>query len=187
MEMLKSINWVDVMVMVIAIRIIYISAQTGFVVEFLKTLAALTALFVSFHFFSLVGGAVPKINFSPEILAATAFLVLWMVTLLLCKFCRDGFMMLFSVKAENAVDKWGAVVIAVGRVVVTASMALFLLLLSGQKYLQNMTLSSLSGRHVLLVAPVIYREGCDRVITRLFPDQKKNPAVGHVLMNVVKK
>ncbi len=187
MEILKSINWVDIVVLLIAIRIFYVSAQTGFVVEFLKTLALLLALMVSFHFYTALSGVVQKTIIPPTLLAAAAFAFLWVMTLLVCKFSRDGLLMLFSVKAENAVDKWGAVVIAVGRLVLTASMLMFLFLASGQKYLQTMTLSSLSGRHVLLVAPVLYREACDRFVTRLLPDQKKNPAVGQTLRDVIKK
>lgn len=187
MDILKNVNWVDVVVLLIAIRVVYISAQTGFVIEFLKMLAALTALFVCFHYYSVLGAAVQKTFFSAEILAATAFVVLWMLVLLICKFIREGLLKLFSVKAEGSVDKWGAVVIAVGRGLIVASMCMFLFLASGQKYLRTMTLTSLSGSRILRASPVIYQETCDRFITRLFPKVKKNPAVGQTLRDVAKK
>ncbi len=184
---LRNINWVDVIVLVIAVRIVYISAQTGFVIEFLKTLGAFAALGVAFHFYTALGGVAGKKMFSEGTLAAAAFAVLWIFTLLACKLIRDGLLLLFSVKAENALDKWGAVIISIGRAALTASMAMFLLLASGQKYFQRMTLASLSGQYILLVSPVIYRTTCDGFVTKLFPSQKKNPAVAEVLRGLVKK
>ena len=183
-DLLKSINWVDFLVLVIAVRIVYISAQTGFVVEFLKGLAALAALFVSFHYYIHFAKVVEKTLMPPVFLGAAAFLVLWLLSLLVCKFIRDGFLLLFTVQEQSALDKWGAVLIASGRVVIVVSMVMFLFLITGDKYLRQMTLTSLSGKHVLNVAPWLYRASCDRFVIPLFPGEKKNPAVREVLTEV---
>ncbi|MEI6437756.1 MAG: CvpA family protein [Candidatus Omnitrophota bacterium] len=186
-DILKHINWVDILVLVIAIRFVYVSIQTGFVVEFLKLLAVFAALMVSLHFYTHLSGTVKLTFFSQGTWAVTAFVFLWLITLLVCKLIRDGLLMLFSVNAQGPIDRWGAALFSIGRIILTASMLMFAFLVSGQKYFQKMTLSSMSGERLLLVAPVLYRESCDRVVTRLFPEQKKNPAVGKTLQDAVKK
>ncbi|MBF0594457.1 MAG: CvpA family protein [Candidatus Omnitrophica bacterium] len=187
MDILKHLNWVDIVVAVIAIRIIFVSSQTGFVVEFLKLLAAVVAVFVSFHYFTGLAAVFVKVPLAPSVLHTVAFVLLWGMTLLICRFIRDGFLALFSVQAQDGIDKWGAAVISIGRVVVTASVVMFVFLATGQKYMETMTLSSFSSRYILAVSPNIYISGCDHVVTRLFPTEKKNPAVAQIMKSVAKK
>jgi hypothetical protein len=188
MEMLRHLNWVDCLCLAVAVRIIFISAQTGFVVEFFKVLAALLALFVTFHYYTKVGHWVENKAVSSEAVASVVFLGLWLVTLIVCKFIRDGILALFSVQAQSLVDKWGAVVIALGRAAVSVSMLLFLLVATGPGgYLQRMAGASMLEKYFLNIAPKMYASACGRFVTPLFPSEKKNPAVALVLKDVGRK
>jgi uncharacterized membrane protein required for colicin V production len=187
MGILKALNWVDILVLALAVRIIYASAQTGFVIEFFKLLAAFAALFVSFHYYSGFAHIVQKTGVVFPGIGAAAFIVLWLLVLLICKFIRDGFVMLFTVQAVTSIDKWGAMLISVGRVVITTSMVMFFFLVTNQGYLERMTKASFSGKYLLTVSPKVYSASCDRFITPLFTAEKKNPAVAQVLGNGVKK
>jgi hypothetical protein len=103
------------------------------------------------------------------------------------KFVRDGIFLVFTVQAISMVDRWGAVVVSLARFVLTASMLMFVLLLTDQPYLERMTLSSFSQKYVLLVAPETYQKMVNGFVAKLVPNQKVNSAVIEELHETGKK
>lgn len=177
MDILKNINWVDIVCLVLLLRIVYVASQTGFVTECLKLLATCASLFVAFHYYTELSALLAR-NFSvPEAVRAVCFIGLWIITYFVCKLIRDGLFMLFAVQADNLLDKWGAAVLAIVRVALTASLLMYLALISGHKYLQGALLKSVSHSYVLRIAPAVYTAACDNFVTKLLPNEKKNPAV----------
>ena len=175
---LRSINWVDILVLALAVRVVYIALQTGFVVEFSKLVGVFLTIFVSFHYYTMFGGFALKRTDVPDgLLYALAFVALWGLTALLCKLIRDGLLLLFTIQAQSMLDRWGAAIISVFRFVLLASMMMFLFLVTGHPYLQAKTMSSLSHRYLLGAAPAVYGTICNRVVSKIFPAEKYNDAV----------
>ncbi len=116
-QFVKSINWVDVALLALFVRVIFISVKSGFVTEVFKILATVAAVFVSLHYFSLLAALAAKsVHVSIEILEFVFFLSLWGGVMLIMKFVRDGLLMLFKVQTTNqGVDQYGAGILAVGR------------------------------------------------------------------------
>ncbi|MBF0620104.1 MAG: CvpA family protein, partial [Candidatus Omnitrophica bacterium] len=160
----------------------YVGVQAGVVIELFKTLGALVTVFVAFHYYTaLTGLLLSKVAAPAPVGILIVFVALWVVLFLLCKFIRDGIMMVFTIQAQAAVDKWGGAVLAVGRFFIVASMLMFAFLLTGKGYLSHMASVSFSNKYVTNVAPNIYRGMCEGVITKLFPKEKVNTAVRDVL------
>jgi uncharacterized membrane protein required for colicin V production len=188
MEFLKSLNWVDILVAVVAIRIVYISVQTGFVCEFTKTLGVLAAVFVAFHYYvkiSVIIGRMVQVPMS--VVEVCVFTASWLLILLLCKFLRDGIFLVFTVQAISVVNQWGAAVVAIGRFFLTASMLMFVFLLTDQPYMERMTSTSFTQKYVLSVAPQVYRGLISEIVVKFFPNQKVNPAVEDEFFEAGKK
>ncbi len=186
-DILQKLNWVDILLVVLAIRIIYVAVQTGFVIELMKLLATVFSLFIALHYYTALSGLIKNSPMTVGTLNVMAFVVLWAVTFFICKLTRDGLFMLFTIQALSDIDKWGAGILAVGRVILTASLLLFLFLVSDHAYLQSTTMKSLSHKYVIQVAPRIYAGMCDRFVAKLFANEKKNPAVLEVMKGVPKQ
>ncbi len=54
-HLIKSINWIDVALAFLFLRVIFIGVKNGFITEFFKSLGVLTAVFVSLHYYSYLG------------------------------------------------------------------------------------------------------------------------------------
>ena len=95
--------------------------------------------------------------------------------------------MIFTVQTISAVDRWGAVVVSIARFCLTASMLMFVFLLTDQPYMERMTTSSFSQKYVLFVAPDTYRKIADGFVAKFFPSEKSNTAVVEELHETGKK
>ena len=192
MGFLKSLNWVDVVLAALAVRIVYISVKTGFVTEFMKTLATLIAVFLAFHYYVKLALFMShamgvQAGLMESVFQTVAFAAIWSLTLLAMKFVRDGILLVFTVQTISAVDRWGAVVVSVARFFLTASMIMFVLLLSDEPYMERMTSSAFAQKYVLCVAPSTYRKMTDGFVVKFFPNEKSNTAVTQELYETGKK
>ena len=188
MEFLKSLNWIDLLMVVLAVRIVYISAMTGFVTEFMKTAAVLISVLLAFHYYTKIAAVLGHfVGLTPPLLEALVFAAIWAFTFIVMKFIRDGIFLIFTVQAISLVDKWGAMAVSIARFALTASMLMFVLVLTDQPYLERMTMSSFSQKYIFLVAPETYQKMMNGFVVKLLPKQKVNPAVMEELNETGKK
>src|SRR4051812_18706090 len=113
----KSINWVDIGLLFLLVRIIFIGVKNGFITEFFKFLGVLTAVFVSLHYYSgLSAWLAQKTGFSGAFWEMVTLLALWFILMTAFKFLRDGILMLFKMETTHqGFDKYAGGVLAVGR------------------------------------------------------------------------
>jgi uncharacterized membrane protein required for colicin V production len=188
MEFLKSLNWVDILVVALAVRILYSGFKTGFVIEFMKTLAAFFALFAAFHYYVKISSMFGRfVGLTQPILEVIVFAAIWLVVVTAMKFLRDGLFLVFTVQTISIVDRWGAMVISAGRFFLTTSMVLFVFLLTDKPYMERMTSSSFAQKYVLSVAPDMYKKTVNGFVVKFFPNEKVNPAVTEELNETGKK
>ncbi|MBF0331882.1 MAG: CvpA family protein [Candidatus Omnitrophica bacterium] len=178
-EILKKINWVDILMLVLLVRIVYISAKTGFVTEFMKMLGALLACFFAFHYYVRIAafmGDATK-DMSEPVLQVCAFGVIWLVTFWIFHLVRNALVTVFTVQTMSLVDRWGAAVVSLARFFLTGSMIMFMFLMTDHSYVEKMMVSSYSQKYILGVAPKIYYTVTNGFVVKFFPGQKVNPAV----------
>ena len=63
-HLIKSINWIDVALAFLFIRMIFIGVKNGFISEFFKFLGVVTAVFVSLHYYSFLAAWLAEENHS---------------------------------------------------------------------------------------------------------------------------
>jgi uncharacterized membrane protein required for colicin V production len=188
MEFLKSLNWVDLFLVVLAVRIVYSSIKAGFVTEFLKTFAVFIVAVLAFHYYTKLAEVFGRfVGLTQPVLEVLVFAVIWLIGLIIMKFVRDGIFIVFTIQTISVVDRWGAAVISVARFGLTASMILFILLLTDQSYMERMTRSSFTQKYVLYIAPEVYQRTVDGFVAKLASNQKVNPAVLDELNETGKK
>ena len=189
-DILKSINWADLIILALFIRIMYMAVHEGLIVEGFKCFSLAIALFLSFHYYFALAKYLTQRIENPENMIFTfsaCFFVIWLLTLIAFKYIREGLLLLFSIKTKATWDRWGAGVLGLGRFLITASMLMFALLTSGLHYFEVKTVDSFFGKHVVTIAPKVYQKMCDGFVSRLFPREKYNHAVRETLDKVSKK
>ena len=178
-HILGSINWIDVAMLILLIRVIFIGAKTGFVTELFKFLGVLTALFIGLHYYLALSVFVAKkTNWHVEILEWVFFILLVCLMVLVVKFLRDGFFMIFKFETTHAgVNQWGAGLFSIVRALFLASLIMYGILLMGIEPLQKQALTSLSQKLALKAAPNTYSFLFHNFIGKIFPQEKFNEDV----------
>ncbi|MDE2222036.1 MAG: CvpA family protein [Candidatus Omnitrophica bacterium] len=182
-HLIKSINWIDVVLLFLFIRMIFIGVKNGFLSEFFKFLGVVTAVFVSLHFYSYVAAwTAQKTHLSWGYWDLVVFACLWGLITLAFKFLRDGILLLFKVETTHeGFDKYAAGVVAVGRGLLVCSLTLFLILLIHNGPLTRMAVRSYSFKITGHAAVGTYSFLYNGLVDKLFPAGHYNAAAGRVL------
>src|SRR3569623_1549962 len=182
-HILASINWVDVAMLVLLIRIVFIGVKTGFVTELFKLFGIFVALFAGLNnYTTLAVFTAKKTGLSVDTLAFVFFVLLVCLAVLLIKFLRDGFFMVVKFETTHAgVNQWGSGVLSVVRALLIISLVLFGILLSRIEWLQKQTFTSISHRLALKAAPNTYRFIFNGFVGKIFTTEKFNDDVTSVI------
>ena len=182
-HIVKNINWVDVALFFLFIRMIFTGVKNGFLTEFFKSLGTLAAIFVSFHYYSYLAAWVAKrINFSDDFWNAVIFMVLWVVVYLFFRLIGDGLAMLFKAEATHAgFDKYAAGIVSVGRGILICRLTMFLILLMHNGRVTRLTLRSYSFKIAGHAALGTYNFLYKNLVDKLFAGQHYNTAAALVL------
>ena len=175
----KGINWVDLGLAVLSVRVIFISVRSGFISEVFKLLAVICALFVSLHYYAFYAALLSKKTTLPlQSLQFLVFVGLWGVMVLSFKFVRDGFLILFKAETiHEGFDKYAAGFLGAARAIFLSSLTIFALLLMRHEYIHRQAFSSFGYQVAAKAAPNTYKFLFDNLIGRLFDREKYNADV----------
>ena len=183
-HILKSINWVDVAMLVLLIRIVFIGVKNGFVTEFFKLFGILLAVLIGLHYYSSIAAFIAKKTGWPIDWLGFMFFVLLVVILVIAvKYLRDGFLVIFKFETTHAgFNQWGAGILSVVRALFLASLIMYGMLLSNVEFLQKQTFTSISHKLALKVAPNTYFFIYKNFIGKIFLEEKLNENVVKVVL-----
>ena len=182
-HLLKSINWIDALLAVLFIRIIFIGVKNGFISEFFKCIGLIVAIFISFHYYSsLAAWAAQKTHFSWDYWDLLMFVDLWAAVMFFFMLVRNGMLLLFKAETiHQGFDKYSGGFLAVGRGILVCGMAIFLILLIHYGPAMRMTLHSFSFKIAGNVDVSIYSYLFNHLIDKLFTGEHYNTAAALVL------
>jgi uncharacterized membrane protein required for colicin V production len=187
-HLIKSINWIDVALVVLFVRMIFVGIKNGFISEFFKSLGIIIAVFISLHYYSfLAAWLAMKTKIAWNYWDLVMFAVLWLCITLFFKFVGDGVMLLFKAETTHqGFDKYASGIVAVGRGILVCSMTIFLLLLTHNVPVTRMTLHSYSFKIAGHAAVGTYSFLYKNLIDKLFVGEHFNTAAPQVLNPVGK-
>jgi len=180
-ELSRQLNWVDILILVVFLRFIFISLKQGLGVEFFKLSGSLFAAYLALHYyFSLAtflngytGSIIPEIHFQEliafVILFALGYLFFWAIRLSTFRF--------LSAQVYSELSKWGGFVCAVLRSFVSSSLILFALVIPGNAYFKDSVRYSFSGYYFSKVAPATYTFIWESIVSKFNSGEKYNSAV----------
>ena len=53
-EIIKQFNWVDIFVIILSVRVLYIAVKNGLPVELFKLLGTIAAIYLSLHYYTIL-------------------------------------------------------------------------------------------------------------------------------------
>ncbi len=184
-NILKQINWVDIFVLIVVLRICYVSVKSGFPAEIFKLCGTLTALYVALHYYApladylnglfSLGGRV-----SSEFQRFVIFLVLAGAGYGIFVLLRNIFSHFIKMEALSALNKWGGLVLGLVRSALSVSLILFIMTISSIGYLKTSVENSYLGTKLFCAAPDTYTWIWSNIASKFAANQGYNSAVTDV-------
>jgi uncharacterized membrane protein required for colicin V production len=181
LDFLKQFNWIDIFILILFLRIAYISLKTGLPAEFFKILGTLSAVYLSLHYYTsfanffaqrLVSKNKPLPILEFFFFIALAFIGYGLFILLRLLLCRC-----VSAEVIPNLSKWGGLIVGLTRGFLLASLVLFIFFKSQVTYFKKSINDSFSGNYIVNVAPATYSWFWYKIISKFKTNEKFNMSV----------
>ncbi|MDI6758970.1 MAG: CvpA family protein [Candidatus Omnitrophota bacterium] len=183
LEILHKLNWVDLVLIVIFLRAIWIGARTDLPIELFKFLGTVSATYLSLHYFTIFSDSLKHIlsfviKAAPiELIDFISFVILVIIGYLIFAALRILFYRFLKMEAVPALSRWGGFILSIARGILLASLIVFMLVISSISYFKNSCARSYSGKTLFNVAPQAYNWLWNNIASKFLSDEKYNNAI----------
>ena len=185
LSIIKSFNWIDILVIILIFRICYIAISRGFFVEFFKCLGAIFSVFISLHYYTTLGDALSRLFkikvISVDLWDFLAFFILWLISSVLFWFLRLVFITLIKVEVISVLNRWLSFLLGLFRGFIIVSLLMFLFSIPAINYLKKSVKHSYLGRRIFFVSPSLYKGIFKGLVSKFMPQEELNPAVSEIV------
>jgi uncharacterized membrane protein required for colicin V production len=179
-EFLYQFNWIDIVVVILTLRILYISFKNGLKVEFFKFCGIVCALYISLQYYSALSVFLNNRVFNrhthSRLFDTLSFGLLIVVGYGVIVLARILIGRVVHSEIDARLDKWGGFVLGVFRALFTVSIALCLLIVSSSEYFKKSIKGSFSGTYMAAVAPNVYLH-MNGFVSKLQKNENQNSSV----------
>ncbi|MCM8761251.1 MAG: CvpA family protein [Candidatus Omnitrophica bacterium] len=159
MEIFTKLNWVDVLIIIVMLRISYVALQDGLSHEIFPLIGTIGTAVIALHYYHKIAVFISKnvISLPVAFLDFLTFLVLVVAFGFIFKFLRIIVDKLIKVTWHPLAEKFGGLICGILRASVVTSVILIVLALMPLPYLQwSIRDRSLSGMYFLRIAPTVH-------------------------------
>ncbi len=178
LDILKQFKWLDVVLVILFLRICYVSVKNGFSSELFKFLGTLSAIFLSLHYYTYLSDMLQKrsnLNGMPlEFLDFFMFLILALIGYFIFVALRIFLARFIQLEAVPVFNKWGGLALGVLRGIFLVGLVSFSLAISSTAYLSQSVQSSYLGKRTFAIAPNTYKWLWANVCSKFMGNEKLN-------------
>lgn len=159
MEIVYKLNWVDVLVVIIMIRICYVAFMDGLSHEMFPLIGSVIVLITSLRYYQTFGSAISQnlFGFSPEVANFLSFTIIIIGMGFIVRVLKGLLDKIVQVSWHPILEKFGGLVLGIAKGAIVTSLVLIMLALLPLPYLQwSIRERSLTGMSFLRIGPVIY-------------------------------
>ncbi len=159
MYIVNHINWVDVLIAILVIRISYVAFQEGFTHEVFPLVGSIVVIVFSLHYYMILGNLISRtlFNIPIQISDFLSFLILALGASLLVKFISALLNKMVKMQWHPLIEKFGGLILGIVRASVVTSLVLTILALMPLPYIQwSIRDKSITGVYFLRIGPSIY-------------------------------
>lgn len=161
MEIITRINWVDILVLIIVLRISYIAFQDGLSHEIFPLIGTVCTLVLSLHYYNKISSfLITNLAKIPVGLGNfLSFFALIIVIGFIFKLIRSIVDKIIKITWNSLIEKFGGLFAGILRAAVVASTVLIIIALMPLSYLQwSIKDRSLVGMYFLRIGPAIHEK-----------------------------
>lgn len=180
-DVLKQFNWVDILVIILLFRIGYIALKSGFSRELFKLLGTLLAIYLALHYYTgivdFISARIATKKIPLDFLGFVIFTLLAAIGYLVFFGLRCIFYHFIKMEAIPLLNKWGGLVLGIGRGILLVGLVIYILVISSFDYAKKSVENSPLGRSWLKVAPATYSIIWHKLTSKFMIKEKFNESV----------
>lgn len=176
-EILKALDWVDIVIAILLFRIVYVSTKTDIYSELFKVLGTIVAIYITFHYYTLLSAVLTTrlgLKTAEAFLNLICFIALTVLGYWLLAILRKFFLRFIKMEAIPQLNKWGGLLLGIVRGLMLSSILVFVLTLAPSGYLAKSVNSSFSGKKLFRIAPDIYSAIWIGFMSKFMPQESFN-------------
>lgn len=159
MQILSKINWVDVFVVILMVRMSYVAFMDGLSHEIFPFFGTLIVFVLSLHYYARLGALISQNlgNMPAEISNCLGFIILVVVFGVIVKFLKLILDRIVKVQWHPVIEKFGGLFVGILKAYLITAMVLTIIAMVPLSYLKwSIKDRSLTGKYVLMAGPEIY-------------------------------
>ena len=179
MELITKINWVDVLVVILMLRISYVAFRDGLSHEIFSFLGSILIVIVVMRYYTVFGGFISlnAMNMPVELSNFLSFLILVVASGLLVRLLRIILNKVVKIQWHPMLEKFGGLAIGMMKAYIVTGMVLMTLNLMPLSYLSwSIQDKSLTGKY-FLVAPLEIYDRLERFLPEIKVNKVNEPTV----------
>jgi len=180
----KQVNWVDIFVVIVLFRICYAAVNTGLPIEIFKILGTISAICLSLHYYSFLGGFIQNItgfkSISVGLFNFISFIILAILGYMIFLILRNFISRLVNTETVIGLNRWVGLGLGVIRGLMLSSLIIFMFVVSGSGYLKASVKDSYSGKFIFKIAPAAYKLIWNGAASKIISWEKFNKNVTDV-------
>jgi uncharacterized membrane protein required for colicin V production len=180
-EAVRYFNWVDVLLVMISLKIIYTSLKNGVVIELFKLSGALFSLYVCLHYYTVVSDTLRKgmalKNLPLDFFDFLIFIALFTISYFSFVVLRAVFFRMVKMQTLPRLNMFGGLLLGMGRIIVLSSLIVYVLAISTIGYLEGSVKTSYFGRDIFQIGVNTYGWLWNTFASKFMLDEKFNKTV----------
>jgi uncharacterized membrane protein required for colicin V production len=179
MELITKINWVDILVAILMLRISYVAFRDGLSHEIFPVLGTILIMVLAMHYYVVFGSSISRsiMNMPMELSNFLSFFILVTALGFLVRLLRIALDKIVKVQWHPIMEKFGGLAIGIVKAYIIASIVLTALSLMPLSYLRwSIKDRSLTGKYILVAGPQIH-DRIGRFLPAIKLDEKSKPTV----------
>jgi len=185
LDTIMQFNFLDIVIIVIALRICFIAFQKGIAVEFFKLLGIIFGTYVALHYYTsfsdMLGRRFMLKEMPLEFLDFIVFIMLAAGGYLGFVILRSLFYRFIKIEAVPKLNQLGGLILGVMRVFFVIGLLTYTLMISSVKYLNEAVKYSYLGSRSGEISAGTYRWLWHNLVSKFSGNEKFNPTVNEIL------
>lgn len=161
MHILSKINWVDVLVIILMLRMSYVAFMDGLSHEIFPFFGVIAVFLLSLNYYPALGSSISQNlgNMSIRLSNCLAFIALVTVLGFIVKFVKLILDKLVKVQWHPVIEKFGGLFVGILKAYIITAMVLTIITLIPLSYLEwSVKERSVTGKYVLMAGPEVYEK-----------------------------
>ncbi len=172
---MHSFNWVDIILICVFLRGIYVAQKSGLLAEIFKLIGVFFAALLSCHYYERFGIFLHKKIALPEATGEVlSFSLLAIIIILVFALIREAWLVILKLEVKNFVNEWVSLAASILHCVLLSGLVVIALIVGGNKFVSDSAKFSFTGGFFKDTVITVYRGCYEGVLKTLFPEEPVN-------------